>query len=207
MNKVSTLNVPTLAVDYDSGSERKFNRNRRKTKIRYLQKQNNQEDCTTSEAAICIPPGNLTSIMNSTGSNGVGFQVQLNKKDNLPIEEKQFSNSLDFTLSAEGKDRRFRMLDLADLNIRFEIRLKMPVLNDTSNVQEATCVQYNPKKVPDTSCESWYDTETNEVVCSCEKQGLTVNVLDKALSNISKVLQFPSLSASLCKNAFKIIYF
>jgi len=94
------------------------------------------------------------------------------------------------------------MLDLADLNLRFEIRLKMPVLNDATVVQEATCVQYDPKKVADTSCESWYDTEVNEVVCSCQKQGLTVNVLDKALSNFSKIKQFPILSASLCNKIF-----
>jgi len=211
MNKVSKLNVPTLALDYDSGSERKFNSNRsnrKRTKIRYLQNPTDQADCYNSEAAICIPPGNITSIMNSAGSNGIGFQGQLNKKVQLPIAEKQYSNSLDFELSAEAKNRKFRRLDVADLNIRFEIRLKMPVLNDTSVVREATCVQYDPKKRPDTSCESWYDTATNEVVCSCLKQGLTVNVLDSALSNVSKVLQFPSLSASLCKILFiKVIFF
>jgi len=209
MNKVSKLNVPKLALEYDTAEERQLNRNnsnkRRKTRIRYLQfPASNQEDCTNSEAAICIPPTNITSIMHNKGSNAVGFRAQLNHKVHLPIAEKQFSNSLDFELSAEGKDRKFRLLDINDLNIRFEIRLKMPVLNDTRVIQEATCVQYDPKKMPDTSCESWYDTATNEVVCSCMKQGLTVNVLDQALSNISKILQFPSLLASLCKKSYKI---
>ena len=46
---------------------------------------------------------------------------------------------------------------------------------------------------------SWYDDITNEVVCVCSKQGLTVNVMDKALSNLGKLGQFPGLGAELCK--------
>jgi hypothetical protein len=204
MNKVSKLNVPILGIDYDSG-ERRLNKYK-KSKIRYLQNSNNQEDCGNSIAAICIPPRNILSIMNNSGSNGVGFQGQLNHKDNLPIQEEQFSNSLDFRVSAEEKGGKLRMLNNAELNISFEIRLKMPVLKDSSVVQAATCVQYD-KKTADTSCESWYDTDTNEVVCSCIKQGLTVNVMDKALSSASKLKQFPSLSSNLCNFFYLFIYF
>jgi len=204
MNKVSKLNVPTLAIDYDSDSKRRSNY--KKTKIRYMQNSIKNQDCSDSTAAICIPPNNITSIIANTGSNGIGFQGQLNHKDNLPIQESQFSNSLNFELSTEENNGKSRKLDESNLNIRFELRLKMPIINDknvnqnneNNTVQDATCVQYTEKK-PDTSCDSWYDTDSNEVICSCIKQGLTVNVLDKALSNMSKIKQFPSLNTDLCK--------
>ena len=214
MNKVSKLNVPTLEINYDTPEEKHSkclsNRNKRKrTKIRYLSipdAASPQQNCEDSIAAICIPPGNITSIIESTGTNGVGFQGQLNHKQNLPIAEKQFSNSLDFDLSEEKKDGKQRKLNVEQLNIRFEIRLKMPVVKDNTVVQEATCVQYTQKKA-DTSCDSWYDVNTNEVVCSCIKQGLTVNVMDKALSSLSKLKQFPTLSADICKTFWFLILF
>lgn len=198
MNKVSPLNVPTLEIIYDSGRKKvgRF----KKTRIRILQNTNSENDCSQSYSAICIPPGNITNIMNNKGSNGVGFQGQLNHKDNLPIEQKQFSNSLDFALAAEDKNGKLRKLE--DENLYFEIRLKMPFVTDKSVVQEATCVQYTDKN-PDTSCESWFDLEVNEVVCYCNKQGLTVNVMDKSLTSISKIAQFPNIASGFCKIKIK----
>jgi len=38
---------------------------------------------------------------------------------------------------------------------------------------------------------------SKEVVCNCNKQGLTVNISDKALSNFSKIAQFPSFGAEI----------
>lgn len=200
MNKVSSLNVPDLAVSYDSEGKKRKNK---KTKIRILQNNNsdNNNQCDES-AAICIPKNNITSIMSNTASKGVGFQSQLNHKLNLPIEENQFSNSLNFDISGEDKSGKLRNLNSNEFAIQFEIRLKMPVVKDSSIIGEATCVQYKSGKNADTSCESWYDISTNEVVCSCFKQGLTVNVLDKALSSASKLKQFPTLSSDLCINFF-----
>ncbi len=81
--------------------------------------------------------------MNNEGGKGVGFQGQLNHKENLPIKEKQFSNSLDFGLSVEGKNGNLRKLDLSKVNIRYEVRLKLPNKdNSTSSMEDATCVQY-----------------------------------------------------------------
>ncbi len=128
--------------------------------------------------------------MNGTGSNNVGFKGVLSHKDNLPITEIQYSNSLNFTLSNQEKNGNLRKLELKELNIRYEIRLILPPSSKASDIHETTCVQYNNKK-PNTSCESWYDSIFNEVICSCTQQGLTVNVLEKALSNMSKLIQFP----------------
>jgi len=209
MNKISQLNVPNLSIDYDHFNKkfRNLNNNKniynsdivtvKKTKIRYLQN-SNTDDCTNSISALCIPSNNITSIMNNEGGKGVGFQGQLNHKENLPIKEKQFSNSLDFGLSVEGKNGNLRKLDLSKVNIRYEVRLKLPNKdNSTSSMEDATCVQYINKE-PNISCESWYDDIANEVICSCLKQGLTVNVMEKALSNFSKLSQFHLLDSDLC---------
>jgi len=210
MNKISQLNVPYLSIDYDNFDKKFRNLNNNKniynsgigfskqTKIRYLQN-SNTDDCSDSISALCIPSKNITSIINNEGSTGICFQGQLNHKETLPIKEKQFSNSLDFGLSVEGKNGNSRKLDLSKLNIRFEVRLKLPNKdNSSSPLEDATCVQYFDKK-PNISCESWYDHIANEVICSCLKQGLTVNVMDKALSNFSKLYQFPLLDSDLCK--------
>jgi len=74
--------------------------------------------------------------------------------------------------------------------------------NDNSeDVGDTTCVQYHKTndKDPEISCMSWYDELTSEVVCDCNEQGVTVNIQDDALANISKLGQFPSLGANLCK--------
>ena len=89
------------------------------------------------------------------------------------------------------------------MNIYFEIRLKVPNIgNNTDIVTDTTCVQYDKNKIPDVSCFSWYDSLANEVVCQCNKQGLTVNIMDKGLSNASKLVQFPSISIEICKIFF-----
>ena len=126
----------------------------------------------------------------------------LNKKHhtNLNINEKQFSNSIDFGLTIDDKNGKTRKLESFE-NLHFEIRLKMPVITDETIIYEATCVQYSNKQ-PDTSCESWYDLTTFEVVCYCAKQGSTVNVLDKVMTNVSKFKQFPAIKISICKYIF-----
>jgi len=77
----------------------------------------------------------------------------------------------------------------------------MPENSDFKDIEDTTCVQY-PEKKADVSCESWYNLENNEVICSCLKQGLTVNIFDKAISNISKLKQFPILAVDICMNIF-----
>ncbi len=215
MNKISKLNVKTIDFGYDYISDNdklrslkdsknfKERRKNKKTKIRYLQL-SNSNNCEDSFAAICIPSNNITSILGLDGSNNIGFQGELNHKDNLPISEKQYSNSLDFDLSIQEKNGHLRKLDFKKLKIRYEIRLKLPTSSKASDLHETTCVQYIDKK-PDTSCESWYDAILNVVICSCKKQGLTVNVMEKSLSNLSKISQFPTINTDICN--FFIIFF
>ena len=120
----------------------------KKTKIRRIL-QTKDSSCSDL-SAICIPRDNLTSLMNSSISNEIGFQGQLNKKDNnLNINEKQFSNSIDFSLTIDDKNGKTRKLESFE-NLHFEIRLKMPVIKEETIIYEATCVQYSNKQ-PDTS--------------------------------------------------------
>jgi len=214
LNRLSILNVPKLSLEYDSPEENKKFLNAKyfkKTKIRLSQnrnlQENKKEECEYSLAAICIPPKNITSIMYSKNTKEAAFQAQLNSQGNpLPVNETQFSNSLDFGLSADQKDGKLRLLDTSELNIRFEVRLKMPVnKNKSVIIQDSTCVQYSAGKA-DTSCESWYDLDTNEVICSCIKQGITINVVDQTLSKFSKLRQFPSLSVDICNYFFILNY-
>jgi len=200
MNKISTNNVKSICV---SNSESSLKRKDYK-RIRRLQA---RENCS-SDSVLGIDSDLIESIMNNETSSNIGFQSQLNKNRNLPIEvnkERQvFSESaLDFGLFSQDSKNRFRKLNSNNFNINFEIRLKIPKKkneNDNS-IGDTTCVQYQKidNKDPEVSCMSWYDDLTNEVVCVCNKQGLTVNVSDKALSNISKLRQFPSLGAEICK--------
>lgn len=102
MNKISNLNVHLLEFEYNSQEN---NKNKyKKTKIRYLQNNLVHEDCKESVAAFCISQSNITNIIENTGSNGIGFQGQINNNQNLPIEEKQFSNSIYFSIFSEGKN-------------------------------------------------------------------------------------------------------
>lgn len=201
LNKVSSNNPQDIAVD--NSDRKKFNVKNYK-RIRRLQ---NQGDCDESKV-ICLEKDKITGIMNNSKGASLGFNSQFNKNKNIPIQTNStraiFSEtSLDYGISVGDKEDKHRRLQLDELTIYFEIRLKVPNIgNNTDSVAETTCVQYDKNKVPDISCLSWYDPLTNEVVCQCNKQGLTVNVMDKGLSNASKLAQFPSITIAICKNKF-----
>lgn len=203
-NKVSQLNLVDLTIQYDSNFENLFNNKNKyslKKKVRIRKLQNKSFTSCDSLVAICVPKNNLMNIMKQTDSKVIGFKGQLNHKPILPITEPQFSNSLDFSLNVEDINNNIlRRLDISELlSIYFEIRLKFPPQSgNTTKIIDAACVQYENKN-PEVSCDSWYDMNANEVVCYCNQQGLTVNVLDKSLSNMSKLKQFPSISADICK--------
>lgn len=195
LNRVSSINLGGLNMAYDTLSFSDENSKRRKETKILLRSLSTQNPCDDT-SAICIPINNISSIMNITNSKSVGFQAQLNNKQNLPINEMQFSNSLEFQLSTQDSTGKTRILTEAEFHIHFEIRLKIPVTKNNSVINQATCVQYINSRA-DTSCESWYDLDTNEVICSCLKQGLTVNILDETLANFSKLSQFPNLASGL----------
>jgi len=201
INKVSKNNVNSICVT-DLATMLKFKKNK---KIRRLK---SQESCE-SDSVFGLDSNLLFSLMKNHTSSNVGFNSQLNKNKNLPIEtsaERQIfsESSFDFELRTGDMKNSFRNLNTNNLNINFEIRLKIPRKineNDSSaNFEDTTCVQYQKtnEKEPDVSCMSWYDDLTNEVVCVCNKQGLTVNVKDSALANIGKLSQFPGLKSDLC---------
>lgn len=202
INKISINNVNSICV---SNIETKL-RHKKYSRIRRLQAPKN----CSSDSFFTLDTDLLGDIMKNETSSNVGFQSQLNKNKNLPIDitkdRQVFSESaFDFGLATEDIKNQYRKLNINNLNVNFEIRLKTPrrnYENDTSlDVGDTTCVQYQKttKKDPEISCMSWYDEITSEVVCVCNKQGLTVNVSDNALSNISKIGQFPTLGAELRK--------
>lgn len=125
----------------------------------------------------------------------IGIIAQLNYGKTVPISEEAFSNSFNFSISEEDQNGKRRILNIKELKVNFEIRLKNKNVQSETNkvdVSDAACVQYEKTKVADTSCDLWFDALSNEVVCVCEKQGFTVGVLDKALTALSKFKQFPS---------------
>jgi len=156
---------------------------------------------------FCIPNNIIKIILEKENSENLGFNSQLNKNKNIAIKtnntRKIFSeNSLDFELKVnQSPYKRFRNLDLKNLNINFNIRLKMPDLqNHKDNIGNSLCVQYEKKdqQTPIVSCETWYDYSTNEVLCECQKQGLTINLMDSSISKISVLKQFSLLTIDFC---------
>lgn len=196
MNKVSAYNVKIICVN---NSEKRYKR----SKIRALQISNS---CLSSDQVLALDYNTIGDLMKNQTGNSLGFQSLLIKNKNLPVETNEsrqiFSeSSLDFSLSVDDKNNKFRKLDVLSQTLYFEVRLKIPPKkNNSTEIGDTTCVQYEKTKNPDVSCESWYDSITNEVVCICNKQSLTVNVMDKTLSNAGKLSQFPTLGADLCKN-------
>ena len=212
MNKVSSNNPKSVCVgSSEPESESKKKKYKRIRKLLAL------NECD-EETVMNLDKNIIGEIMKNETSNNLGFQSQLNKNKNLPIEtnaeREVFSEtSLEFALSAgDYSKNKMRRLQLQNLNINFEIRLKIPSIkvgDNTTDIGDTVCVQYDKdkKKTPDVSCSSWYDDTTNEVVCVCNKQGLTVNIMDKVLSNIGKLGQFPELGAELCKFLFIFLFF
>ena len=205
MNKVSSNNPKSVCV---GSSEPESESKKKKYKRIRIRKLKPLIECD-EESVMNLDKNLIGEIMKNETSNNLGFQSQLNKNKNLPIEtnaeREVFSEtSLEFALSAGDSKNKMRRLQAQNININFEIRLKIPSIkvgNNTTDIGDTACVQYDKdkNKTPDVSCSSWYDDTTNEVVCVCNKQGLTVNVMDKALSNIGKLGQFPGLGAELCK--------
>jgi len=202
MNKMSSNNPKRVCVR--SAEAELLNKRNKFNRIRNLQA---SEDCG-EESVLGLDKKLINEVMKNETSPNLGFQSQFNKNKNLPIEtnaeREVFSEtSLEFGLSKGDSNEKMRMLQQNNLNLNFEIRLKIPHIKAGANVTDVgdtACVQYsmNKKKNPDVSCESWYSELTSEVVCVCNKQGLTVNVMDKGLSNIGKLGQFPGLGAEIC---------
>ena len=91
----------------------------------------------------------MGSLMNSTGTDQVGFKGALNKHVKLPIVQEQFSNSMDFHFTDENN--KGRMLQPEKLGFDFEVRLKLPKDKKLTEMGPATCVQYEGGKVADGS--------------------------------------------------------
>jgi hypothetical protein len=198
-NKLSSNNPTNICVPSEEQTGRKKNR------IRRLQ----GSDKCDEGGVLGMDSSLLSDLMKNETSSNLGFQSQFNKNKILPVvtnstREVYSETSLGFGLSI-GDDNKLRRLSSNSQKIHFEIRLKTPTnYNTNTSVSDTACVQYSDGKNPLVSCESWYDDIANEVICFCDKQGLTVNVMDKALANINKFAQFPPLSTGLRKKLFII---
>lgn len=179
----------------------------RKIKVRNLLRDNDTNNCQET-MTFCLPTHTIKNILNIKNSENLGFNSMLNKNKNIAIKTNStrtiFSeNSLDFELKLEESSsaNKYRNLQIEDLNIYYNIRLSTPNLkNFSSEISDTLCVQYDRdnQERPNVSCASWYDYETNEVVCECQKQGLTVNLIDVALSRISIISQFSFAEINFC---------
>ena len=210
LTKASIINVPVVSMEYENEKRfKKFNRknnNKNKIKVRHLQ--NNDLECDLDFSAICLNKEKMKSLMNSTGVDKIGFKGELNKNVTLPIKEEQFSNSINFYFTDEDEGNKNRILSENKVNFDFEVRLKLPRDKEIGDLGPATCVQYEKeKKNAETSCDSFYDLTAKEIVCKCQRQGLTVNIKDKILAQISKLKQFPPLLDHFCKNYFILLNF
>jgi len=197
VNKISNLNTKNIFVTNDESYNYKF-RQTKKTTIRRLQNYNNVNQCDES-MAFCLPSNILKEILYKQKSEKLGFNSQLNKNKNIAIKtndtRKIFSeNSLDFEIKVDdSKFKRFRNLNLKELNVNFNIRLKMPELKtNISDIGKSLCVQFEKykKETPYISCDTWYDYIANEVVCECQNQGLTINLIDETLFRLAILKQF-----------------
>jgi hypothetical protein len=194
INKVSSINPKNIFVDlYDCDKKK------RKNKVRHL------NTICQHNPIMDINKENITNLIKNENSDNIGFNSHLYKNKNLPVvtnsTRKIFSeNSLNFTISTE-KGKKQKNIDLMEegKKIYFEMRFDIPQgKNETEMITDTACVQYDEDKNPGVTCESWYDIHSSQVVCSCEKYGLTVNVYDKALSNMNKLSQFPIFDSETC---------
>lgn len=140
--------------------------------------------------------------MNETNSSVIGFKSKVFKNKNVPIEfnstQSVFSeNSLDFGIGvADGHDKTLRFLSESSNymnNYNYEIRLKIPPNKNSSVIDDTTCTEGANAKI--NYCNSWYDSETNEVICVCNSQALISNVQNKNFANLSKLLQIKDFAA------------
>lgn len=211
LNKISKVNSKDLYILNEDLFDFKLNKYR-KMNIRKLQRENNINNCEET-MIFCLPSYIINNILNIRNSENLGFNSLLNKNKNLGIKTNEtrtiFSeNSLDFELKLEDSsyNNKYRNLQTEDLNIYYNIRLNTPNLkNLSSEIIDTLCVQYDRdnKERPNVSCASWYDYVRSEVVCECQKQGLTVNLIDVALSRIGILQQF-SLTAIKFRNIFSL---
>lgn len=196
MNKLSSNNPTNVCVASEHQSKR----------IKRIRRLQQKEECDEG-GVLGMDSKTLSDLMKNQTSSNLGFQSQYNKNKNLPVATNKtreiFSEtSLGFGLSI-GNENKLRRLTSHETNIHFEIRLKTPQKSDTeTSISDTACVQYSDGENPAVSCESWYDDSVGEVICFCSKQGLTVNVMDKALSNLNKLGQFPALSIDICNYNF-----
>ena len=205
MNKISVYNQKDICV----GTEER--RNKKQKRIRRLQA---KDSCFPDTDILTINSSLVKQIMQNITEPNLGFQSQLTKGKTLPIKtdstRKIFSEtSLNFTLYAIKDNKKLRKLQKEILYLNFEIRLKIPArkYNFTESINTC-CVQFENSDNPNgESCESWYDDNTNEVVCYCNKQGLTVNIFDKTLSNLNKLIQIPRLRVAMRKINLYFYYF
>jgi len=205
INKISNTNTKDLFISSKDSVDYKFKKYK-KTIIRKMQINNNTDDCEDS-MTFCLPSGIIKEILKNENSEKLGFNSLLNKNKNIQIKtngtRKIFSkDSLDFELKIdEPKSKKFRKLDLKNLNVNYNIRLKIPDLQDQkSDIGDSLCVQYekNNLESPTISCATWYDYLTNEVVCECQKQGLTINLMDSTISHLGILKQFTLLKIDFC---------
>ena len=216
LTKISNLNIIPISMDYED-DQKLFRRSKRKIKARFLQNQNDRTECDPDISVICLDKEKVKKMMNSSPQANIQFNGQLYKEKKLLIEEEQFSNSLNFHIFSpveNDKNKNSRILLRNNQNenndkivdkIYFEVRLKFPKDKTIEELGPATCVQYQDNKIAKPSCFSLYDLDTKEIICQCEKQGLTVNVLDKNLAKLSKIKQFPPLNRNICN--ISIIFF
>jgi len=150
INKISNKNTKDLFILNDMSDQSKFKKYH-KTKIRNLQLNNNSNNCEDS-MTFCLPSNTIKDILENQQSEKLGFNSQLNKNKNIAIKtnntRKIFSEtSLNFDIKVDdSKFKRFRNLELKDLTINFNIRLKIPDLkSNISDIGDSLCVQYEKK--------------------------------------------------------------
>jgi len=208
INKISTFNTNSIFVK-NTQEDILLNFKKNIRRIRRLQK---QENFTYDDSNLMsINSTLLEELMKNQTVSNIGFQSQLYKNKNIPIETSKIrrifsESSLNFSLTTLDEKNDKIKNSAENMKLTFEIRLKIPPKNKISseidnaediNIGDTTCIQYSNTTKPVVSCESWYDDLSSEVVCVCDKQGFTVNVSDKALSYISKLKQFPHLTADI----------
>lgn len=155
---------------------------------------------------------NIDSSTNSISDNlGIYSLYNYNNSKTFPVNYYNYSSfsvdSLDFGFYNLKNETRVNLNDINDVSylVYLEPSNFLDIGNESNinDMSSSLCVQYDDQSnLLSNSCLSWYDYDSNAILCNCTKIGLTVNILDDFLSTLSKFNQFPIITISISKIIF-----
>lgn len=204
LSKISVFNTKSVNIMSTDDFDVQTTQDRR---TRMLLSSISQDTSCSSNAVLCLNNSLINNISSKDSGSILGISTKINKNNHLAINYETFSNnSLKFDILDSLGNRR--MLSDGLPSSSYEVKLKVPDLNAAINTNssisllgETACVKFdesNNIQKDKSYCETWYDYESNSVICVCKGPGLTVNIKNKLIADLYKLQQFPAFSVNLC---------